>query len=102
LAIAGGDGIEAAHAPHSLPRRYFLFVAASFLSCSIAGPSSFSAAASSGLTVSGGWQTRIGVLHGVEHRGRERQRDAAVILLADEVEFSPGRFVALKATDYES
>ncbi len=43
--------------------------------------------------------TRIGVLHGVEHRARERQRDATMILLADEVEFRPRRFVAFKAIE---
>ena len=31
--------------------------------------------------------TRIGMLNGVEHRTRQRQRSAAMILLADEVEF---------------
>lgn len=40
-------------------KRYFLFAAASFLSCSITGPSSFSAAASSALSCSGGQRRSV-------------------------------------------
>jgi hypothetical protein len=40
-------------------RRYFLFAAASFLICSITGPRSFSAAASSALSCSGGQRRSV-------------------------------------------
>ena len=40
-------------------KRYFLFAAASFLICSITGPSSFSAAASSALSCSGGQRRSV-------------------------------------------
>jgi hypothetical protein len=45
------------------------------------------------------WATRIGVLNGMEHLARERQWRAAMILLTDEVEFRPRRFVALEAIE---
>jgi hypothetical protein len=40
-------------------RYYFLFAAASFLICSMMGPSSFSAAASSALSCSGGQRASV-------------------------------------------
>ena len=43
--------------------------------------------------------TQIGVLDGVEHLACERQRSAAMILLADEVEFRPRRLMALEAIE---
>jgi hypothetical protein len=53
---AAEKGHPPSRAEWAAPSGYFLFAAASFLSCSIAGPSSFSAAASSALSGSGGWQ----------------------------------------------
>ena len=43
--------------------------------------------------------TRIGMLDCVEHRACERQRCAAMILVADEVEFRPSCLVALKTIE---
>src|SRR6476659_3192735 len=43
--------------------------------------------------------TQISVLDGVEHLACERQRSAAMILLADEVEFRPRRLMALEAIE---
>src|SRR6476620_7933143 len=43
--------------------------------------------------------TQISVLDGVEHLACDRQRGAAMILLADEVEFRPRRLMALKAIE---
>jgi len=43
--------------------------------------------------------TQISLLDGVEHLACERQRSAAMILLADEVEFRPRRLMALEAIE---
>ena len=45
------------------------------------------------------WATRVGVLDGVKHLARQRQWSAAMILLTNEVEFSPRRFVAFGAIE---